>query len=359
MVFFDSLFWQPFFISTVVSFLLTWLTIRLAWRTNLIGIDDPQKHHHPKVVHQYAVPRGGGIPVFLSVTLICFLFLPFNKHLRGIMLGGLVTLIVGLLDDKFDLNPYWRLLANVLAALCVVGAGIGIAFITSPFGGIIRLDQPRIIFEFLGSWRSIWLLSSLFGLFWIVWNMNIVGWSSGVDGQLSSFVVVAAIITAVLGFRFSADISQWPIVVLSAGVAGAYLGFLFWNFYPQKIMPGYSGKSLAGFYLAVLAILSGAKVATMILVLGVPTVDAILTIGRRLKNGQSPVWGDRGHLHHKLLDLGWNKRTISFFYLSSSILLGLTALLLNSRQKLYAIIMVFITLLAFSIWFKMLLGKKR
>jgi len=189
--------------------------------------------------------------------------------------------------------------------------------------------------------------------------MNIVGWSSGVDGQLSSFVVVAAIITAVLGFRFSADISQWPIVVLSAGVAGAYLGFLFWNFYPQKIMPGYSGKSLAGFYLAVLAILSGAKVATMILVLGVPTVDAILTIGRRLKNGQSPVWGDRGHLHHKLLDLGWNKRTISFFYLSSSILLGLTALLLNSRQKLYAIIMVFITLLAFSIWFKMLLGKKR
>ena len=117
-------------------------------------------------------------------------------------------------------------------------------------------------------------------------------------------------------------------------------------------MPGYSGKSLAGYFLAVLSILSGAKVATMILVLGVPMADAVIAIGRRVSQGHSPVWGDRGHLHHKLLDLGFSKRQIAAFYWLFSAILGAGALFLNSTQKFYAIIMVFFSLLAFSFWFK-------
>ena len=218
---------------------------------------------------------------------------------------------------------------------------------------------PQIIFDFLGQTRSIWVLSGLFGLLWIVWNMNIVGWSSGVDGQLPAFVFVAALVMAILGLRFSVDITQWPVVVLSAAVSGAYFGFLPWNFYPQKIMPGYSGKSLAGFFLGVLAILSGAKIATAILVLGVPTMDALIAILRRLSRGQSPVWGDRGHLHHKFLDLGFSKRTISLFYLFSSLILGLIALSLNSQQKAYTIVMVFVVLAAFSVWFKLFFEKRK
>ena len=286
-------------------------------------------------------------------------FLPVDKHLLGIILGATVTLIVGLLDDKLDLNPYLRLLANGLAASCVVGAGIGIAFVTNPLhGGVIHLDQPQINYVLFGGWHSIWILSSLFGLFWIVWNMNIVGWSSGIDGQLPGFVVIAAVVIGVLGLRVSQDITQWPVIVLAAACAGAYLGFLPWNFYPQKIMPGYSGKSLAGFFLAVLAILSGAKVATTILVLGIPMADAILSIIRRITAGHSPVWGDRGHLHHKLLDLGFSKRMIAIFYWFFAATLGMGALFLNSQQKFYAIVMVFVILVAFSFWFRLFPGRK-
>ncbi|MGI6278239.1 MAG: MraY family glycosyltransferase [Patescibacteria group bacterium] len=355
----NGLFFGPFLLSFLLSFVLTKATIFLAWRTNLIGIDDPQEHHHPKVVHQYPVPRGGGLPIFLAVFLTGFFWLPMDKHWWGIFTGALITLIVGLFDDKYDLSPYLRLFFNCLAALCVVGAGIGIAFITNPFNGLVRLDQPQIIFNFWGQPHSIWLLSCLFGLLWIVWNMNIVGWSSGVDGQLPAFVFIAALVMAILGARFGADITQWPVIVLSASVSGAYFGFLPWNFYPQKIMPGYSGKSLAGFFLGVLAILSGAKIATAILVLGVPTMDALITIARRVSKGKSPVWGDRGHLHHKFLDLGFSKRTIALFYLLSSLALGLIALSLNSQQKAYAIVMVFVILLAFSVWFKLFFIKRK
>lgn len=351
-------FFQPFALSFLLSFILTPATIFLAWNTNLIGIDDPKTHHHPKVVHHYPVPRGGGLPIFLSVFITSLFWLPTDKHWWGIFIGALITLIVGLIDDKHDLSPYLRLGCNILAAACVVGAGIGIAFITNPLGeGVIRLDQPQIVFNFLGQ-HSIWILSSLFGLLWIVWNMNIVGWSSGVDGQLPAFVTVAAMVLALLGEQFSADITQWSVIVLSASVSGAYLGFLPWNFYPQKIIPGYSGKSLAGFFLGVLAILSGAKVATAILVLGVPMMDAVITILRRLSQGHSPVWGDRGHLHHKFLDMGLSKKNIALFYFLSSLFLGAIALTVNSEQKLYAILMVFVLLLAFSIWFSLFFKKK-
>jgi len=343
----------PFLIATLISFFATLATIFLAWHTNLIGIDNPVEHHHPKVVHSYPVPRGGGLPIFFAVFLTSLIFLPTDKHFWGIMGGALVLLLTGLIDDHFDLNPYFRLGANFLAAALVVASGIGIAFISNPFDGIINLDQPRIVFEFLGQTREIWVASSLFGLLWLVWNMNIVGWSSGVDGQLPGFVVIACLVIAALGARYSFDITQWPVIILASIVGGAYLGFLPWNFYPQKIMPGYSGKSLAGFFLGVLAILSGAKVATTILVLGVPTADAIVAILRRVSAGHSPVWGDRGHLHHRLLDMGFEKPKIAVFYWLFSLILGVIALFLNSQQKFYAFLMVFLILAAFYTWLKL------
>ena len=348
-----KLFLPPFLLATLTSFLATAATIYLAWHTKLIGIDDPARHHHPKVVHSYPVPRGGGLPIFLAVFLTGLAFLPQDKHFWGVMGGAFVLLMVGLLDDHFDLSPYLRLGANLLAAGLVVASGIGIAFISNPFDGVIHLDQPRIIFEFLGQTREIWVASSLFGLLWLIWNMNIVGWSSGVDGQLPGFVVIASLVIAALGGRYSFDITQWPVIILAAAVAGAYLGFLPWNFYPQKFMPGYGGKSLAGFFLGVLAILSGAKVATMILVLGVPTADAIVAILRRVSSGHSPVWGDRGHLHHRLLDMGFKKSKIAIFYWFFSLVLGIIALFLNSRQKFYAFLMVFLILAAFYAWLKL------
>jgi len=128
---------------------------------------------------------------------------------------------------------------------------------------------------------------------------------------------------------------------------------LIWNFYPQKIMPGYGAGSLAGYFLAVLAILSGAKLATTLMVLAIPTADAIFTIARRLKAGKSPFWGDRGHLHHKLMDvLGWGRRRIAVFYWLSSLSLGVLSLYLPTMGKIITIGITTSLVFIFLIWAK-------
>ena len=298
-----QLFLPPFLVAFLIAFLATpvaiWVYKKLDWLVD----PEKEKKKHPAVVHQYPVPKGGGIPVFLALLTTSLAFLPLDKHLKGILLGAFLATVVGVLDDRLNLNPYLRLLSNLFCALLVVGAGIGIAFLTNPFNGIIRLDQPRLSFYLLGETRSIWVFSCLFALLWITWCMNFIGWSGGIDGQLPGIVVIASLTIAFLSLRFSADITQWPVIVLAAITAGAYLGFLPFNFYPQKIMPGYGGKSLAGFLLATLAILSTTKVGTLMVVLGVPLIDASFIISRRILKGRSPVWGGKEHLHHQLMNL--------------------------------------------------------
>jgi UDP-GlcNAc:undecaprenyl-phosphate GlcNAc-1-phosphate transferase len=340
---------EPFLVAFIISLLSTPLTIKLARRFRLV--DDPANRCHPAHTHQGTVPRAGGLPIFLSLTFTSLLFLPLDKHLKGILFGAALLIIVGLLDDRFDLNPYFRLFTCFLAAGMVVIAGIGIAFINNPFNGIIHLDQPRIYFEFLGKTRSIWVLANFFALFWIVWMANIVNWAKGFDGQLPGIATIAALTIALLSFRFSADVTQWPVTILAAITAGAYFGFLPFNFYPQKIMPGYGGGTLAGFMLAVLAILSTTKIGTAIVVLGVPVIDAVYSIARRIAAGRSPVWGDRGHLHHKLLDeWRWGKRRTAIFYWLVTALLGAVALSLNSSQKFYTIIMIAVAIGGVLLW---------
>lgn len=325
----------PLVIAALVAALTTPLTIKLAWRLGLV--DDPKKRKHPAHVEKRVIPRAGGLPIFLALLVTSLFFLPFDRHLIGILAGGAVMLIVGLLDDRFDLNPYFRLATCFLAAGLVVAAGIGITFITNPFDGIINLPP---------------LWATVFGLFWIVSLSNIVNWSKGFDGQLPGIVTIAALTIALLAKRFSADIAQWPVVILASITAGAYLGFLPFNFYPQKIMPGYSGGTLAGFMLAVLAILSTTKVGTAIVVLGVPIIDAFYSVIRRIASGRSPVWGDRGHLHHKFLDeWRWGKRRTAIFYWLITAFLGAAALSLNSQQKFYTIVMLAVIIGGLLLWF--------
>lgn len=328
----------PLTTAFLISFLVTPAVIyiyrRLGW------FEDPIKHRTPKTTHTRPVPRGGGIPIFFSLLITSLVFLPLDKHLKGILLGITLMTIMGILDDRFDLNPYLRLILMFIAAGTVVGAGIGIAFITNPFNGIINLSPS---------------LAILFGLFWIVSLSNIVNWAKGFDGQLPGIVVIASLTIALLAMRFSADITQWPVAILASITAGAYLGFLPFNFYPQKIMPGFGGGTLAGFMLAVLAILSTTKVGTAIVVLGVPVIDAAYSITRRLLAGRSPVWGDRGHLHHKLLDeWRWGKRRAAVFYWGITAILGLLALNLNSQAKFYTIIMLAVFIGGLLLWFNFL-----
>lgn len=338
----------------IVSSVVTRLTISLY--KHFKWLDDPSKNSHPKVVHKNPTPRGGGIPIFVALLVIGTFSLGFDRHFLGIISGALVLTIIGVLDDIYDLNPYLRIVTGFVATLCVVGSGIGIAYITNPLlpGTVLLLDQPQIVLNFLGQTHTILVLADIFATIWILWTMNIVNWSKGVDGQMPGFVVVAATILGLLSLQFATDITQWNVTKLAAITAGSYLGFLIWNYYPQKIMPGYGGGSLAGFLLAVISILSGAKVAALILVLGIPMLDAAYTIVRRMYRKKSPVWGDRGHLHHRLLDLGWGKRRIALFYWITTTVLGFAVLQLNSTQKLFTIIAVTAVFGGLIVWLKQL-----
>jgi UDP-GlcNAc:undecaprenyl-phosphate GlcNAc-1-phosphate transferase len=346
---FTKLVLLPGIISAVLAFLATPLVIKIAGKIGII--DDPKRHKHPKVIHTYPVPRGGGLAIFAAVFVSALVFLPFDKHLGGILAGATIIAIMGIVDDKYDLNPYIRLVIQFLAAGAPIVAGIGIAFISNPAGGIIDLSHPQVSFYLLGEVRSIWILSDLFALFWIVILMNFLNMGAkGVDGQLPGVVAIAAVTIALLSLGFSADITQWPVIILAVITAGAYLGFLPWNFYPQKIMPGFAGANLAGYLLAVLSILSTTKVGTLFVVLGVPLADSGYTIVRRIVSGKSPVWGDRGHLHHRLLDAGLSKKQVAYFYWSVTALLGALALNLNTSFKLYTIVGVTIFVGGLLLW---------
>lgn len=326
----------PALISFFFSALLTPVIIFFAKPLGII--DDPKRRKHPAAIHKKPTPRGGGIPIFLAILLTSLVFLPLDQKLLGILSGAAIAVLIGVIDDRKDLNPYLRLLSQFLAAGVVVGAGIGIAFLSNPLGGILDLSNPRFVLDFLGEERSIWVISSLFGTLWIVSLMNAVSWSSGVDGQLSGFAAIAALTVALLSLGFSADITQWPVTILAAITFGAFLGFLPWHMYPQRIMPGFGGATLAGFMLAVLSILTTTKVGTLLVVLAIPILDAGYSVARRIAQGKSPVWADRGHLHHRLLDAGWSKQKIAFFYWGATALLGILALNLNTQAKFYTII---------------------
>ena len=344
-----SLILIPAMLTFFLSFLLTPLGIILAWTFGII--DDPKKNKHPKVIHTYKTPRGAGFTLFIAITIVSMVFLPQDKHLVGILSGAAILVFFGVLDDKFNLNPYLRLAIQFLAVLVPIAAGVGIAFVTNPLGGIVNLSEPRIFLEILGKQRSILLLADIFAIFWIVSITNFVNMGAkGVDGQLSGTVAIAAIVIALLSFQFSADITEWPVVILASIVSGAYLGFLPWHIHPQKIMPGFSGSNLAGYMLAILAILTTTKVGTLMVALAIPLIDTGYTIIRRIVSGKSPVWGDRGHLHHRLLDLGFSKSQVAAIYWGSTAILGIAALYLNSASKLYTIVGVAIFLGNLLLW---------
>jgi UDP-GlcNAc:undecaprenyl-phosphate GlcNAc-1-phosphate transferase len=177
--------------------------------------------------------------------------------------------------------------------------------------------------------------------------MNALNWSSGVDGQLSGIAIIGLLALGVAANRYSTtDSSQIVVTTLSFAAAGSYLGFLPWSFYPQKIMPGYGGATLAGMLLASLSILAGAKLATIVLVLIIPLVDGAWAIIRRIAAHRSPVWGDKMHLHHQLLALGWSKRQVAVFYYFLSALFAYLALGLDHRERFFAILVGGVVILA-------------
>jgi len=334
--------------SAATTFFFTPLTILIANKFGLI--DNPKIRPHPAHTHKGIIPRAGGLPIFLGIFLPSLFLIKFNPQLTGIFLGATILIVVGLWDDKKDRSPYIRFITNIVAALCAVAVGVGIPYITNPLGGVIHLDNWIVTFDINGI-HTIVVWADILAIFWIIWTTNIVGWSGGVDGQLPGFVSICAFVIGLISLRFAtADPAQLHVTYLSIATAGAFLGFIPWNFYPQKIMPGYGGKTLAGFMLAVLSILSFSKLGTALLVLAVPMIDASFTLLSRIFSGKSPVNASAGHLHHHLLSLGWGRRAVAIFYWVISALAGFAALLLRSEQKVFAGILTLILVCMFIFW---------
>ncbi len=333
---------MDFYLPAAVSFLITFLaippTIKFAKKFGLV--DNPSLRHHPAHTQKRTVPRAGGLPIFIALFLTIIFFTPLHKETLGILGALIILVLVGILDDKYrNISPYLRLVSQFIAAAVVVSSGIGINFITNPLGGIIHLD----IFKYL---------PDLLAIVWIVWVMNMINWSKGVDGQMPGIVTVSAIILGLLSLKLRVlqDLSQANVANLSFITAASSFALLIFNWYPAKIFPGFSGSTILGFMIAVLAILSGAKLATALLVLLIPATDFGFTFLRRILQGKSPVWGDRQHLHHKLLNIGLSHRQISLFYVLGSVILGIVALSLSSQDKLFAASLVGLIILGTILW---------
>ena len=183
-----------------------------------------------------------------------------------------------------------------------------------------------------------------------------LNWSKGVDGQMPGIVAISSIFIGILSLKLTNPNSI--DATLAFIIAGSALGFLVYNFYPAKIFPGDSASYFLGFLVAVCAIISGVKVGTAMLVMAVPLIDGVFTVARRMASRQSPFKGDRKHLHHMLMDLGWGQRRVALFYYLLCVILGAVALSLHSIEKLFAAAVIFVVVLGGLLWLNMNLSQK-
>ena len=323
-------------LSFVIAFFGTLVVRFFATRVRIV--DDPKKHF--KKVHKIPVPLLGGIGVYVAI-IVCVAVALFTTsiliggkiselHYIGFLLGGLVLMVGGYLDDRFDLPPEFAILSPLIASLVVIGFGTNIEKITNPFGGVI----------FLSLWQS-----NILVFIWLLVVMYTTKFLDGLDGLATSVTSVGALMILLLSL--TAAYFQPDVALLSVIVFGAELGFLFWNVHPASIFLGEGGSTLVGYLIGMLAIISGGKLATALLVIGIPLIDLCWVILRRLKKGgiANIFVGDRKHLHHRLLDLGWGQSQIVLLYVFIAGLFGIFTLFLQSQQKIVAMILLLVIML--------------
>lgn len=313
-----------FVIGFLVALALTPLTIRFAARTG--ALDQPRARHR----HARPTPKLGGVPIFVAFVsaVIVSLLYPRTDEFELVrvlgMLGGCaVMFLVGLYDDYRELAPLPQLGAQIFAASIAAISGILIRDISNPF------DGPPLLFE---TWFAF-----LFTIFWLVGMMNTINWLDGLDGLAGGVVLIAGVMLFAHTFR----LEQTSIALLALALIGSGLGFLLFNFFPAQIFMGGAGPMVLGFALGALSIIGGAKVGTALLVLGIPILDVAWQIIQRIRAGRSPFASDRGHLHHRLLDLGVPQRVIVVCYYALTLFFGALALILPSGiYKLIALIVI-------------------
>lgn len=323
----------PFVISVILAALLIPIVKRAAFAVG--AVDRPSADD--RKIHKRVMARGGGVAIYLSFVVVTIAFLPnYSLQFAGLLVAGTIVLLVGLVDDIHRLSPWIKLFFQILAAIiATVGFKIGIDVVTNPFGGVVDLNRLIWQFSFNGLNLSINLLGSFLAVVWLVGMTNTINFLDGLDGLSGGVAGIAAMVMFFLSV--SPRVGQPATALISIVLAGATLGYLIYNFYPAKIFNGDSGAYFLGMTLGILAIMSGAKLATALLVLGLPIIDALWTVLRRILAGRSPFSADRGHLHFLLLDAGLTQRQAVLIIYSFSVFFGSMALFTSTNQKVLAI----------------------
>jgi UDP-GlcNAc:undecaprenyl-phosphate GlcNAc-1-phosphate transferase len=245
------------------------------------------------------------------------------------MAGAVIMLVVGAIDDRRSLGPWTKLAWQIVAALAVLAGGIGITALTIP-GGFISVEWLKTSIDLGIVQFNVAPVANLLSIIWIVGMINAVNFLDGVDGLADGVSAIASFCL----FLLAVSVGQPVVALLALALTGAALGFLPYNFFPAKIFLGDSGAYFLGLVLATLAIYSGGKLATAVLVLGFTVIDGLLTVLRRLARHQSPFTADRRHLHHLLLDVGCSQRQTVLVYYLLAATLGLIALVSGTTVKL-------------------------
>ena len=315
-----------------ISFFVSWVSTPavkiLACKIGAIDVPDGKRR-----VHKSPIPRLGGLAIFFGFMVAVLSFANIDVQTRGILIGAMLIVAIGILDDVKQLRASLKLIVQIISAVVCHGVKI-IAISVPPFifdGGILPLK-----------WLSIPIT-----ILWIVGVTNAVNLIDGLDG-----LAVGVSSIATFSLFFIAILAGEPTVALiSAALAGSCLGFLPYNFNPAKIFMGDTGSTFLGFILSVICIqglFKGYAVISFIipfLILGLPIFDTGVAIARRIHERRPIMGADRGHLHHKLIDMGFSqKQTVAILYVIA-MLLGLSAVILVEQGAQTAFLLISVVLL--------------
>lgn len=325
-------------VAFALSFVLAGSICAVAKRLGLVDRPDAARK-----IHARDVPLMGGLAIFLSLALVLLWLLRSGSsltggeitalHYLGFLLGGLVLMIGGYLDDRYRLPPVATIWAPMIAALVLILFGVEVEKLTNPFGGVIYLQ----------AWQS-----DVIVFVWLLVVMYTTKFLDGLDGLATSISTVGAFMIMLLSLTLA--YLQPDVALMSAIAIGALLGFLFWNLHPAKLFLGEGGSTFVGYLLGTLAVISGGKLATALLVLGIPLLDVIWIVVRRLKEGgvRRVARGDKEHLHHRLLAIGWGQGRIVIVYVLFATVFGALTFFLQSREKLTALIVLALAMALFA-----------
>ncbi len=322
--------YEIFLLPLIISFAITtsFLVAFILFNKKKIIKDVRVSQRH---MHKNGISRFGGVALISSfvITILLDKNLVIGTPLIGVLFASIIILVLGVIDDLKQLSWKTQFIFQLITVVIVCAMGVRLAYITNPFGGILSFTGTMGYF-----------ISCIVSIVWVLFIMNAVNWIDGDDGIAGGVTIIGALAMFFLSMR--PEVNQPPMAIIAMVLVGSLAAFLFFNFHPAKIIAGTSGAIFMGFILAIMAIFAGAKIATTLLILAVPIIDALWVIIQRLKMRESIFSADKKHLHFRLRELGWSSRRICFFYYAITALIGLIALNIGALGKVIAFMLIVI-----------------